>query len=106
MGLFTTQFVAAGALLLCEKAFAFCGSSSGPNSNPKIVLDFPTGCAVRDWNITDLPVQILHKLLQYPWLAEKIFCLHGGHETPIKWADDRPVLDSYVMTIVSAVLLE
>lgn len=97
-GLFTTQAVRAGELLLCEKAFAYRVSEpSAQSGQGKITILMQLGCKTgyvggQSQLITDLVMKLQHS----PIVSRAFLDLHhGGYEaTPIRDADGRPVVET------------
>lgn len=98
-GLFTTRAVAAGELLLCEKAFAYCFASSEESAagSPKTsVLTNPQTRRPTMGTQADLITASVQKLLQNPSLIPSFTALHHGDYNPVKETevDGLPILDT------------
>ncbi|KAK7959153.1 uncharacterized protein PG986_004007 [Apiospora aurea] len=100
-GLFTTTAVAAGDLLMCEKAFEYCyAGDDHPEGNRKttILMDMET----RSWAVggqAGLISQVVQKLAQNPNSSKAFLDLHHGAYQAVyaDEVDDRPVVDSFLV---------
>lgn len=93
-GLFTTKDVAAGDLLLCEKAFSY---SFLGNASTMSVMD---GSTLKGTKLA-LVEPMIHKLLRNPSLIPFITALHHGTYKPAKdkTVDGTPIIDTYAFSI-------
>ncbi|TQW07067.1 glutamate-1-semialdehyde 2,1-aminomutase [Cordyceps javanica] len=97
-GLFTAKAVAVGELLLCEKAFAYCGLDKDAEQKETILLDINT-TKILTTGQTGLLSRVVQNLYHEPEMAASFLDLHdGGHPTPQKdlQVDSKPVVDTYV----------
>ena len=97
-GLFTTQPVKAGELLLCEKAFAYCyagDDSSIRRSNTTILMDLSTDTMCIGGQ-AHLITHVVQKIYHNPASAEVFTDLHHGDYTPVETreVDGAPVVDT------------
>jgi len=78
-GLFTTQGVAAGDLLLCEKAFSYCHASDGASapSNISILINTHTN-RMTVGTQSELITATIQRLIHAPSLAPALTSLHHG----------------------------
>jgi len=95
-GLFTTRKVAAGELLLCEKAFAYAFADKKSLGKMSILMNVVTMKAVAGSHAT-LLAQLVQKQYHDPEAAQLFSQLHHGDYSPVTVAevDGRPVVDSY-----------
>ena len=93
-GLFTTKDVAAGDLLLCEKAFSY---SLLGNASTMSVID---GSTLKGTKLA-LVEPMVHKLFRNPSLIPSIIALHHGTYKPAKHkiVDGTPLIDTYAFSI-------
>ena len=93
-GLFTTKDVAAGDLLLCEKAFSY---SFLGNASTMSVMD---GSTLKGTKLA-LVEPMIHKLHRNPSLIPSITTLHHGTYKPAKHkiVDGTPIIDTYAFSI-------
>ena len=93
-GLFTTKDVAAGDLLLCEKAFSY---SFLGNASTMSVMD---GSTLKGTKLA-LVEPMVHKLFKNPSLIPSITALHHGTYKPAKHkiVDGTPIIDTYASSI-------
>ena len=93
-GLFSTRDVAAGDLLLCEKAFSysFLDNSSTSLRSASAVKGTPA----------DLVTTTAHKLLRNPSAISTVTSLHHGTYEPVKetTVDGMPIVDTYANCIL------
>ncbi len=97
-GLFTTQPVKAGELLLCEKAFAYCyagNDSSVGRSNTTILMNLSANTMCMGGQ-AHLITQVVQKIYHNPGSGEVFTDLHHGDYTPVKTheVDGAPVVDT------------
>ena len=92
-GLFTTKDVAAGDLLLCEKAFSY---SFLGNASTMSVTD---GSTLKGTKLA-LVEPMKHKLFRNPSLIPSITALHHGIYKPAKQeiVDGTPIIDTYAFS--------
>ena len=105
-GMFTTEAVVAGQLLLCEKAFAHCfaADEAGPRasqsgSRTTLLMDTHTNHMVMGTQ-ADLMTMIVQKLKRNPSLMPQVTSLYHGDYTPVKEleVDGVPVIDTYLIS--------
>lgn len=97
-GLFTTAAVAAGCLLLCEKAFGYCYAGDDHpdgSSNTTILMDKET----RNYAISGqahLLSQVVQQLAHNPDSSNELLALHHGAYQAVSAdeLDGRPIDDS------------
>lgn len=103
-GLFATEDIAAGEILLCEKAFAHCFAAneadkdnSNVSSRTTLLMDTQTNRAYMGAQ-ADLITRIIWTLQKNPSLMPKYNSLYHGDYVPVKEAsvDGMPVIDTYV----------
>lgn len=103
-GLFATRNIAAGELLLCEKAFAHCfAAHEADRDNSKVfsrttlLMDTQTNRAYMGAQ-ADLITQIVWTLHRNPSLMPKYNSLYHGDYVPVKETsvDGMPIIDTYV----------
>jgi hypothetical protein len=96
-GLFTTRKVAAGELLLCEKAFGYSFvNKDGPGQQrTTILMNLTTKKAVAGGQ-ADLLTQLVQKLYHDPDAARSYTKLYHANYSavPVAEVDGRPVVDS------------
>lgn len=96
-GLFTTQAVRAGDLLLCEKAFAYAfdNEGTGTPSNISILMNTETDTITKGTQ-AELITLIAQKLYKVPSLRSSFIDLHHGSYSPVDTAevDGTPVVDT------------
>jgi len=98
-GTFTNRAVAAGELLLCEKAFAYryeeAECSEMLPSDGKLLMSSESG-KITMGTQSDLIVEIVHKLKRNPSLATDFFKLNAGSHKPTERADSdgNPIVDT------------
>jgi hypothetical protein len=97
-GLFTTEAVKAGDLLLCEKAFAHAFVDTGKaehNQDVTLLINAETDSATMGVQ-ADLITMIVQKLYRNPSLAAVITDLHHGVYKPVgvSEVDGTPVVDT------------
>lgn len=97
-GLFTTRDVAAGELLLCEKAFAYCFTDASDNTNTSstsLLMNTHTNKAFMGAQ-AELITVIVQKLRQNPSLMPAYTSLHHGGYKPVKetQVDGAPIIDT------------
>ncbi|OAA49156.1 Tetratricopeptide-like helical [Beauveria brongniartii RCEF 3172] len=96
-GLFTTKPIAAGELLLCEKAFSFNFTGEGEKRNRTLLVDPDTMSAMPDCYLQDV-TQVVQKLYHEPGMAPLFLELdHGDYTAPQPGlqVDCKPVVDSH-----------
>ena len=99
-GMFTTRAVAAGEMLLCEKALAYCWASSN-EANPagsmtRLLMNTTTKRMVLGTQ-ADLITETVQKLYRNPSLIPPFYALHRGDypESEATTIDGSPVIDTY-----------
>lgn len=96
-GLFTTEAVRAGDLLLCEKAlaFAFHNEGTGTPSNLSILMNTETDTITKGAQ-AELITLIAQKLSKVPSLRSTFIDLYHGSYNPVDAAevDGTPVVDT------------
>lgn len=99
-GLFTTKPVAAGELLLCEKAFSYSSTdtdqfSPGALSKLNMLVDMQKNSMIAGTQVS-LIRKIIAKLRHNPSLMSRISLLHHGNYIPVNqiMVDDTPVIDT------------
>ena len=80
-GLFATENIAAGQLIMCEKAFSVSFESDPEASKSYAILNYKTQRGATDTQAT-LLFRLVSKLLPSPILATNIFDLADGGYTP------------------------
>ena len=103
-GLFTTRAVAAGELLLCEKAFTHCFAAQEANEDSSKVKSRTTMLMHTHSNRAvmgaqaDLITATVQKLYRNPSLLPAFVSLHHGDYIPVKEAevDELPIIDTSV----------
>ncbi|KAJ6138087.1 hypothetical protein N7471_004573 [Penicillium samsonianum] len=99
-GLFTTEAVKAGDLLLCEKAFAYASEHpSRPRWSSTLHINTETRTTIRGGQFALAP-SIIEKLYKNPSLASAITDLHsnGFKQVPTGPVDGNPVVDTFQIT--------
>ena len=89
-GLFTTRDVAAGDLLLCEKALSYsCYDSTSTTSLPN--------ASTLKGTTADLVISTVHQLSRNPSRIPSVLSLHRGtcESVKEKMVDGTPIIDSY-----------
>ncbi|CAG7940591.1 unnamed protein product [Penicillium nalgiovense] len=103
-GLFTTEPVKVGDLLLCEKAFAYATEHhSRPRWSSTLHVNTETRTTTRGGQLA-LTSSIIEKLCKTPSLAAAITDLHsnGSRQVSTGLVDDKPVVDTFqVARIIS-----
>lgn len=101
-GLFTTKNVAAGELLLCEKAFCYSyeqreGEEAEDPSKIVILANILTNRGTTGTQ-THLMKNVIQKLKWNPSLLPSVSALHHGSYVPVqeRYVDDGPIIDTYV----------
>lgn len=101
-GLFARQDIAAGALLLCEKAFAYCFATNGTeqdvspyNSRTALLMNTETKRGYMGTQ-ADLITVIIQKLHDNPSLMSAYTSLYHGNYTSVKETivDGAPIIDT------------
>ena len=96
-GLFTTRKVAAGELLICEKAFGYCYASRDEpgGANVTILMNVATKTGNAGGQAT-LLTQMVQKMYHDSNAAQSLARLHHGHykAVPVADVDGKPVVDS------------
>ncbi|KAK1754186.1 hypothetical protein QBC47DRAFT_453175 [Echria macrotheca] len=106
-GLFTTKAVAAGDLLLCEKAFAYAfvdeDGEKGNTRDISVLID-PVADTVTMGAHPELINMTIRKMYRNPSLASAVTHLHRGTYEPVDSAsvDGTPVLDSFLVRRIIA----
>jgi tetratricopeptide (TPR) repeat protein len=77
-GLFATQDLPAGGLVLCEKAFCLPDVYSGDEPNDMVLYNFNNNSRTQKPAQTALFLQLVQKLYNNPHLAPQYFDLDGG----------------------------
>jgi hypothetical protein len=97
-GLFTTKKVAAGELLLCEKAFGYCYAAEDAASNITFLMNIDKKTGVMGGQAT-LLTQLVQKTYHDPAALRASRGLHHGDYQPVDVteADGMPVVDSSVL---------
>ena len=100
LGLFTTKFIKAGELLLCEKAFAHCyaGSqdeASENGSKVSLLVNIHTNKMTMGTQ-SNLITTVVQKLWRNPALLSEFNTLHhGSYEAVcVTSVDEKPVIDT------------
>ncbi|PGH18369.1 hypothetical protein AJ79_00435 [Helicocarpus griseus UAMH5409] len=100
-GLFTTEAVKAGDLLLCEKAFSYAFAQPGDSEYDKHVslLISPETNTMTLGAQAELLTMTVQKMHRNPSLASTITDLHHGSykSVEISDADDAPVVDTFLV---------
>ena len=104
-GVFATKAVAAGELLLCEKAYAHCFAAEEAGANPAtaskstLLINTHTGRAVMGTH-SDLITKIVQKQNCNPSLIPVFTSLYHGNYTPVEqtMVDGGPIIDTYVVS--------
>ncbi|CAG8351337.1 unnamed protein product, partial [Penicillium nalgiovense] len=103
-GLFTTEAVKVGDLLLCEKAFEYATEHhSRPRWSSTLHVNTETRTTTRGGQLA-LTSSIIEKLCKTPSLAAAITDLHsnGSRQVSTGLVDDKPVVDTFqVARIIS-----
>lgn len=94
-GLFTTRKVAAGELLVCEKAFGYSYAGEDQPGVQKILMNISTKRMTMGGQ-ADLITQVVQKLYHDPEAARSFVNLHHGDykTSPVSEVDGRPVVDT------------
>ncbi|KAI2900058.1 hypothetical protein CBS63078_7047 [Aspergillus niger] len=97
-GLFTTQAVRAGDLLICEKAFAHAFHDDGDNTNVSILVYADTN-SMKVGTQAELNSLIARKLQKNPSLIPAFNDLYHGSYTPVgvSEVDGSPVVDTFLV---------
>ncbi|KAM3444473.1 hypothetical protein NHJ13734_001440 [Beauveria thailandica] len=98
-GLFTTKPIAAGELLLCEKAFSFNFTGEDEERNSTLLVDPDTMNGMPDCYLQDV-AQVVQKLYHEPGMAPLFLELdHGDYTAPQPGlqVDGKPVVDSFLV---------
>ncbi|KAM3549588.1 hypothetical protein MY1884_008673 [Beauveria asiatica] len=98
-GLFTTKPIAAGELLLCEKAFSFNFTGEDEERNSTLLVDPDTMNGMPDCYLQDV-AQVVQKLYHEPGMAPLFLELdHGDYAAPQPGlqVDGKPVVDSFLV---------
>ncbi|KNG84245.1 hypothetical protein ANOM_007397 [Aspergillus nomiae NRRL 13137] len=97
-GLFTTEAVKAGDLLLCEKAFAHISADPEQDNNVTLLMNIETDTMTVGTQ-SDLIRVITQRLYQSPALIKQFTDLHHGSYNPVNISDvdGKPVLDSFLI---------
>lgn len=77
-GLFATQDIPRGGLVLCEKAFAFPNMSGAEDHVRGILYNYNTGARMKDAAQGIVLLDLIQKLYNNPNLNSKFFDLDGG----------------------------
>ncbi|KAL2040023.1 hypothetical protein N7G274_007426 [Stereocaulon virgatum] len=100
-GLFTTENVVAGELLLCEKAFAYCWADaweSQTSSKTRLLMNCYTNRAVIGTQ-ADMITDIVQNMYHNPSLMPSFTSLHHGDHKPVKKTivDGVPIVDTFLV---------
>jgi hypothetical protein len=102
-GLFTTNAVKAGDLILCEKAFACCYANTveeeyaADSSELSLLVNIHTNRMTMGTQ-SDLITRMVQKLWRNPSLLPEFMALHHGSYKPVDVieVDGKPIIDTYV----------
>ncbi|KAB5582423.1 TPR domain protein [Coniochaeta sp. 2T2.1] len=104
-GLFTTRKVAAGELLICEKAFGYCYASKDEpgGANITFLMNVANKRGVMGGQAT-LLTQLVQKMYHDSNAAQSFAKLHHGDykAVPVDDVDGKPVVDSFLVERVMA----